>query len=72
MTIGQKVVACWSNGNGRQRASAKVVALKPRSLVVELQCAAGGYPVGQHLELPRIGNFERWSSDYGVRCEPGS
>ena len=72
LQVGQQVVACWSNGLGRQRAPARLVALKPRTLVVELLRAAGGYPAGRRLELPRISDFERWSSDYGVRCEPAS
>ena len=68
LRLGQQVTACWRNGCGTQRAAAKLVAIKPRSLVVELQRPAGGHPAGCRLELPRICDFERWRSDFGVDC----
>ena len=68
LRIGQQVMACWHNGHGRQRARARVVELRMRSLIVELLVSAGGLSVGTRLELPRINDFERWSGDHGVKC----
>ena len=66
LRVGQTVVAFWRTPTGRARARATVVAVKPRSLVVELQRAAGSHPAGYRLELPRISDFEHWSSDHGI------
>jgi len=66
LKIGQQVVACWRTLTGRQSVRATVVALKPRSVVVALQRATGDYPLGYRLELPRISDFEHWSSDHGI------
>lgn len=67
LTVGQQVLAHWRDFRGRFSARGVVVALKPRSVLVELHQAAGSYRAGQRLELPRISDFERWASDHGVR-----
>ncbi|MCF6179689.1 MAG: hypothetical protein L3J63_09920, partial [Geopsychrobacter sp.] len=54
---------------GRFSARAIVVVLKPRTVVVEIQRAAGVYSAGYRLELPRISDSEHWSSEHGVRLQ---
>ncbi len=67
LSVGQQVLARWHDYRGRFSARAIVVALKPRAVVVELLRAAGVHPVGYRLELPRISDFEHWTSEHGVR-----
>lgn len=67
LAVGQPVLALWHDWRGRFSARAIVVALKPRSVLVELQRDTGAYPAGQRLELPRICDFEHWTSNHGVR-----
>ena len=67
LAVGQEVLARWNESCGRFCAQAKVVALRARSVQVELVRAAGGHPAGHRLELPRISDFEHWSSAHGVR-----
>ena len=67
LAVGQEVLARWHDACGRFCAQAKVVALRARSVQVELVRAVGGHPAGHRLELPRISDFERWTSAHGVR-----
>lgn len=69
LKLGQLVIAHWKGWQGRFSIRARVVALKARSVQVELQRAAGDYPVGHRLELPRICDSERWSKDRGVSID---
>lgn len=69
LSVGQRVQARWHDHRGRFSAPAMVVALKPRSVVVELQRATGSHPAGHRLKLPRLSDFEHWTRDYGVMCE---
>ena len=67
LAVGQKVQARWHDCRGRFSAVARILVLKPRSVRVELLQAINVYPVGHQLELPRISDFEHWTSDHGVR-----
>jgi len=66
---GKQVVARWHDWRGRFAAQARVVALKPRTVLVELMRPAGAYQTGQRLELPRISDSEHWSNEHGVRLQ---
>jgi hypothetical protein len=68
LAVGHPVLAHWHNWRGRFSARALIVALRPRSVLVELQRATGIYPTGYRLELPRISDSEHWASDHGVQC----
>ncbi len=69
LTVGQTVTARWQDWRGRFAEQAKVVTLKARSVQVELLRAAGSYPAGYRLELPRFCDFERWRRQCGVMVE---
>ena len=66
LQVGQTVLARWHDERGRFSVPARVVALRARSVQVELLRAAGGRPVGHRIELPRISDFEHWNSEHGV------
>jgi hypothetical protein len=70
LAVGQQVLARWPDFHGSTSGPALVVSLKPRSVQVQLLRSAGSYPAGYRLELPRISDFEHWSSRHGVRPAP--
>jgi len=69
LAVGQIVIARWHDLRGRFSGRARVIVLRTRSVQVELLVSTGSYPAGHQLELPRISDFEHWSSERGILFE---
>ncbi len=74
LTIGREVTAYWNSGGFGYHARARLKSLGPRTVkIVLLENAgmAGEFPAGRVVEIPRIADPTRWSSDNCVRMTPG-
>lgn len=66
LTVGKEVLARWTRNGFCYCSKGKVVALKARSLIVELLEPAGHrgeFVIGNQIEVPRTSNVPMWSSN---------
>jgi len=72
LTLGARVVAHWVEDGYYFHARARIVALRPRQVRVELLANSDQVRTirpGRTLELPRIGDSTSWSSEQCVRLD---
>jgi hypothetical protein len=72
LTLGAKVTAHWVEDGYFYHARARITALRPRLVRVELLDNSGplrAIKTGRTLELPRISDCMSWSSAQCVRLE---
>jgi len=73
LSVGAKVTAHWVEDGYFYHARARITALRPRQVRVELLDNNGllrAVRPGRTLELPRISDDTSWSSAQCVRLEP--
>jgi hypothetical protein len=73
LTLGARVTAHWVEDGYYYHARARITALRPRQVRVELLDTSGqlrAIRTGRSLELPRISDCMAWSSAQCVRLEP--
>lgn len=74
LKAGDRVRVSWTNCGNFFGAIAEVVRVNAKSVVVKLReevsypGLASGYPVGQRIRAPRLGDIRRWSVNN--RVEP--
>jgi len=67
LALGSRVLATWNDSQGSHRVPGVIAALRIHSVRVRLLESAGHFPAGSSIDLPRISDFQNWSSEHCVR-----